>query len=145
MGEGAPPSRRVLPSGRLQHRLPLFCLRLRDGRGETTVPVILSQVFVKSGGPRFFEVVDGPGLLDVVDGPGLFDVVNGPGLFDGIDGPGLFDGIEGPGLFDGIEGPGLFDGIEGPGLFDGIEGPGLDASLLSYVKNVRNILKYSEF
>ena len=127
VGEGAPPSRRVLPSGRLQHRLPLFCLRLRDGRGETTVPVILSQVFVKSGGPRFFELVDGPGL---------FDVVNGPGLFDGIDGPGLFDGIEGPGLF---------DGIEGPGLFDGIEGPGLDASLLSYVKNVRNILKYSEF
>ena len=42
--ENSPPSNMILSAGRLQQRwLSLFCLSLRDGRGETSVPVILSQ------------------------------------------------------------------------------------------------------
>ena len=46
VGESQPPRIIIFPSspGRLQQRWPsLFCLSVREGRGETSVPVILSQ------------------------------------------------------------------------------------------------------
>ena len=44
VGEYLPPSNIILSAGRLQQRWScLFCLSVREGRGETSVPVILSQ------------------------------------------------------------------------------------------------------
>ena len=47
VGEKPPPSRRIPSSpGSLQHRWPyLSSVRVREGRGETSVPVILTQDF----------------------------------------------------------------------------------------------------
>ena len=44
VGEYRPPSNMILSAVRLQQRwFTLFCLSVREGRGETSVPVILSQ------------------------------------------------------------------------------------------------------
>ena len=44
VGDQLPPINIIFLSGRLQHRWSdLFCLSVREGRGETSVPVILSQ------------------------------------------------------------------------------------------------------
>ena len=51
--EELPPSRRIFLSGRVQHKwLYLGCLSVREGRGETSVPVIFSQDCIVKAPPQ---------------------------------------------------------------------------------------------